>query len=242
MSRSCPICERQPLVPFAIQGVGIETCQTCGGLWFGPGKLERFAERASPHELLPLARHAPGRCRRGGHAVSQAMVCCAVCGGAPASCPSCQLRLAMVSTPVCVIDICASCHGIWLDAGELEMLKRAGPPTASPPPAPSSVRGKWEIPAASTPAKDPWLAPGQVQAPQRVSAIPDARTAFNCRQCGTALALAQAWAYDGEIYCAGCHPPGAVSSSELPSDHSAKDEPVRAGRGLFDLLLTLLSS
>jgi len=147
----------------------------------------------------------------------------------------------MVPTQVCAIDICLGCHGIWLDAGELEMLKRAGPVSASPRREPASTHGNWEIPAPSTPAKDPWLAPGQLQAPQRVSEIPDARAPFNCRQCGTSLALAQAWAYDGDIYCDGCHPPGAVSSSQLPADHPAKKRPAGAAGELLNLLLSLLT-
>jgi len=147
----------------------------------------------------------------------------------------------MVPTQVCAIDICLGCHGIWLDAGELEMLKRAGPMSASPRREQASTPGNWEIPAPSTPAKDPWLAPGQLQAPQRVSEIPDARAPFNCRQCGTSLALAQAWAYDGDIYCDGCHPPGAVSSSQLPADHPAKKRPAGAAGELLNLLLSLLT-
>jgi Zn-finger nucleic acid-binding protein len=243
--RQCPICERQPLGPTTVQGVEIETCARCGGLWFESGKLERFPDRPSARALLPLAEHAPGRCRRAGHPISLALVRCAVCGSAPAQCPSCNLRLAMVPTAACAIDICVRCKGVWLDAGEFESLRamaRAAPAAKQPSPRTS---GAWEIPEPASPAKDRWLGPGQVQAPQRVSEIPNVRAPFSCRQCGASLGVAHAWAYDGEIYCEQCHPPGAVSSRDLPSDSDGApiDEPNRSafGHRLLRLMINLVS-
>ena len=218
---NCPICERQALKPITVQSVEIETCSRCGGLWFESGKLQRFPDRPSAKALLPLAQHAPGRCRRAGHPVAQALMRCATCGSPPAECPSCNLRLAMVLTPACAIDVCVRCEGVWLDAGEFEALRgMAGFATTSErrmPPSP----GGWEIPAPSTPAKDPWLGPGQLQAPFKASEIPNVRAPFSCRQCGASLSVANAWAFDGEIYCEACRPPGAVSSRDLPTDSDA---------------------
>jgi len=237
--RDCPICERQPLGSTSVQNVEIETCPRCGGLWFEPGKLEHFPDRPSAKVLLPLAQHAPGRCRRGGHAISQALVRCAVCGGGPAHCPSCNLRLAMVPTAACAIDICVRCEGVWLDAGEFDALRGVARPTPSSEDAsPRPVRG-WEIPKPSAPAKDSWLGPGQAQALQRASSIPNPRAPFTCRHCSASLGIAQVWAYEGEIYCEQCRPSGAVSSRELPADlvSPAIDEPRRSG---FDYLLRML--
>ncbi len=212
--RSCPICEAQPLQPRTVQGVEIDTCARCGGLWFDAGKLERFPDRPSAKVFLSIARHAPGRCRRVGHPVGRALMRCADCGAAPAHCPACGWRLAMVPTPACAIDICIHCQGVWLDAGEFELLRAA--PSATGITA-ARFQG-WEIPEPSQAAKDPWLGPGQSQAPQRTGYVPNVRAPFSCRFCGASLDLAGAWAYEGDIYCAHCRPAGAVSSRELPMD------------------------
>jgi Zn-finger nucleic acid-binding protein len=239
MSRNCPICERQPLYPIAIQGVEIETCSACGGLWFEAGKLERFPDRPATKTLLPLARQAPGRCRRRGHAVSRAMARCTACGGAPAQCPTCSARLAMVPTSACAIDVCVHCESVWLDAGEFEALRGiAGPASVSGRATAASSRG-WEIPAPSAPIKDPWLGPGQVQAPQRENQIPNLRAPFICRQCGASIGVGDAWAHQGEIYCQRCHPPGAVSGHDLPSD-SEGEQGEEIGGGLGHPLIRFL--
>lgn len=243
MSGNCPICDHQPLQPITLQGVEIETCQSCGGLWFAAGRLERFPDRPAARTLMPLARQAPGRCRRKGHAIGRAMVRCSACGGAPAQCPACNTRLAMVPTSACAIDICVDCQGVWLDAGEFEALRGIAAPAESSGRAAASSRG-WEIATPSAPTKDPWLAPGQVQAPQRTSATPNLRAPFTCRQCGGNIGVADAWAYDGEIYCARCHPPGAVSGHDLPPDWKGEEgeEPGSAlGYSLIRFLSNLLT-
>ena len=38
------------------------------------------------------------------------------------SCPRCGGNLVERKLTEAVIDVCSSCHGVWLDAGELEML------------------------------------------------------------------------------------------------------------------------
>jgi ribosomal protein L31 len=37
-------------------------------------------------------------------------------------CPRCDGRLHERATKTVTIDVCDKCHGVWLDAGELEML------------------------------------------------------------------------------------------------------------------------
>ena len=241
MSRNCPICERQPLHPNTVQGVEIETCSGCGGLWFEAGKLERFPDRPAVKALLPLARQAPGRCRRRGHAISRAMVRCSACGGAPAQCPVCNARLAMVPTSACAMDICIACEGVWLDAGEFEALRGIAARAAVSPGAPTATTRGWEIPASSAQLKDLWLGPGQVQAPQRTSGTPNVRAPFSCRQCGGNIGVADAWAYDGEIYCERCRPPGAVSGHDLPPDSKGEQVEPSAG-GLGHSLISFLSN
>jgi hypothetical protein len=125
----------------------------------------------------------------------------------------------MVPTPVCAVDVCVQCEGIWLDAGEFELLEKVDwdAPEHALPPAPA--RGGWEVPAATDAAElaDPWRAPGQSE-PLAQRTGGDRAHPFSCRHCGAALSVYDAWAYDGESYCAGCRPKGAVSGRELPPD------------------------
>jgi hypothetical protein len=164
--------------------------------------------------FLRMAQHLPGRCRGAGHPIPRALVKCPTCSSSPAKCPTCGHALARVPSS-CAVDICPSCQGIWLDAGELEALKRGSLPTTGPGP---SLEG-WEIPEPSPPATDRWLGPGQsepvVSGRQSINpAVP-----FSCRHCQKSLRLAESWAFNGDVYCEGCHPPGAVSSHELPASN-----------------------
>jgi Zn-finger nucleic acid-binding protein len=220
MPRNCPVCTAQALVDIQAGDTQVESCPGCGGLWFDPGTLERFPHRPSAKHFHLAALHAPNRCRKGGHAIGRALAKCARCGGAPALCPACGARLAMVPTPVCAVDVCTQCEGIWLDAGEFELLEKVNwdEPTPAPTPAAPAARGGWEVPAATdAPAReDPWRAPGQSEPlSQRTG---DGTHPFTCRHCGAALSVYDAWAYDGDSYCDACRPKGAVSGRELPPD------------------------
>jgi hypothetical protein len=107
----------------------------------------------------------------------------------------------------------------------------------------------WEIPASSAPSQDPWRAPGHGD---RVPAAHPASSSapFSCRFCGKGLSVREAYAYDGELYCAACRPPKAVSGArDLPPDplpgrdlEDAWDVPKSRGkgRGLVGALLYLI--
>jgi hypothetical protein len=147
----------------------------------------------------------------------------------------------MVPTSACAIDICVACEGVWLDAGEFEALRGIAPPAVISGRAPKTTSHGWEIPAASAQVKDPWLGPGQVQAPPRSNATPNVRAPFTCRQCGGSIGVADAWAHDGEIYCERCRPPGAVSGHDLPPD-SKGEQAEEPGGGLGHSLIRFLSN
>lgn len=221
---ACPLCDHQSLQDAQIEGVSIQSCPRCHGLWLGAGKLARFEGRPSATAFLPLASHAPGRCRGAGHAISRAYVRCDRCGSAPALCPDCGDRLSQIPTQTCTIDVCASCGGVWLDKGELQRLRAPAIQPPSKPGAPERAPAGWEIPAPASSAVDPWLAPGQSQQSEGVRNPPDVRAPLSCRHCGAKLGVRQAWAYDGDIYCGACHPPGAVSSNELPDAEPASPQ------------------
>jgi Zn-finger nucleic acid-binding protein len=212
VTRSCPLCERQPLERRLALDVELDVCPRCHGIWFDKGELEAFPDRPSVRALLPAARHAPGRCRRKGHAIPRSMAGCPTCGSAAAVCPTCQMRLSMVTAGTCSIEICVPCQGVWLDAGELQRLEA---PALRPLPTPAKAAGAltgWEIPEATdVTGPDPYRAPGQLEG---LGQLPTRINGLICRHCETQLSGEQAFAFDGEVYCASCRPEGAVSGMD----------------------------
>lgn len=228
MARSCPVCPSQVLNPVPTSGVDIDVCPRCNGMWFDRGQLERFPERPSVRAFLPSARQAPSRCRKQGHLVPRALAACDTCRGAPVGCPNCGSRLSLVKTSACAIDICVHCEGVWLDAGEFELLRGVNGPKPAPAPVlrtkPSPASSDWEIPVATDKGPDPWLAPGSKQALEPSGDVPklNTRGPLDCRHCGKQVVVGRAWARDGDLYCETCRPPGAVSGASLPADDAPK--------------------
>ncbi|MCB1032663.1 MAG: zf-TFIIB domain-containing protein [Acidobacteria bacterium] len=115
-SKTCPRCQG-PLVPFEVEEVGARftalRCEACGGTFFQAGDLERIDDIIEPH-LLEI-RHIPSP------AEQRRPLLCPVCPGAPQMEKVEHRRDAKV-----VMDVCPSCHGTWLDRGELEAIHREG--------------------------------------------------------------------------------------------------------------------
>jgi Zn-finger nucleic acid-binding protein len=109
----CPCCE-SPMTPQLLDLTRIDHCDSCGGLWFDGGELEKVI--GSPllaRGSFPQYRH----------------------------CPHCQRPMKRVMVGKVGIERCASCGGYFLDAGELEqivgsMRKAAEPKPPAPPVAP----------------------------------------------------------------------------------------------------------
>jgi uncharacterized protein len=62
----CPVCTDTPLVMAERQGIEIDYCQNCRGVWLDRGELDRLVERSGrPAALPPDAdrgyRSGPGR-------------------------------------------------------------------------------------------------------------------------------------------------------------------------------------
>ncbi|WP_257449415.1 TFIIB-type zinc ribbon-containing protein [Archangium lipolyticum] len=188
MARPCPLCENELLRPLRVSDVEVDTCPRCHGLWFDAGELNRFPDRPATRTFLEAARRAPSRCRKRGHLVPREQDACTTCRSEPVSCPSCGSRLALVVTSACAIDVCPRCEGVWLDAGEFELLEGVTNPQARP--------------AGETPPV----------------------AALRCSACRKGLQPRDAFAYEGDVYCATCRPPGAIQFTvRIPSP---------SGRGL----------
>ena len=105
---NCPKCQSATLAEFKIDGVAVDRCSRCDGIWFDAQELsELLAEdaklvaalrRGSEDELADAKR---GRCPRDSAHL---------------------LRIYSAIDRNVVLDACADCHGIWLDGGEFEKL------------------------------------------------------------------------------------------------------------------------
>ena len=66
----CPVC-RVPLAMSDRQGVEIDYCPQCRGVWLDRGELDKIIERSgtqmNPGHVAPRTRAAPSYAQHGGH-------------------------------------------------------------------------------------------------------------------------------------------------------------------------------
>jgi Zn-finger nucleic acid-binding protein len=110
----CPKCQTESLNEFAVQGVPVDRCSSCHGIWFDARELSRLLAEDGRH-VATLRR---------GNVKDEA-------GGKKGFCPrdaSELLRVFSTMDRSVILDACPECHGIWLDGGEFEKLFAAGQP------------------------------------------------------------------------------------------------------------------
>ncbi len=90
---------------FHAHGVELDRCLKCGGVWFDGGELEDVLRRKL--KVRPL-------------------------GQAERKCVACRATMDLVELHDGVeVERCRTCHGVFLDAGELEALAAAAPHVAA---------------------------------------------------------------------------------------------------------------
>lgn len=100
----CPKCESYT-TSGRLQGVEVDLCPSCQGVWLDRGELSQLV--GTDKDLSPTAS--------GMKDTSYA-------------CPRCHQTLTEVAYPWerrILVDVCAACEGIWLDAGELDKISKA---------------------------------------------------------------------------------------------------------------------
>lgn len=85
-------------------GVVLDRCGKCRGTWFDKAELRRVAD---DREVEKLAARVREFAEPSGFA-----------------CPSCGGKCQESFVGDVSVDTCVSCHGVWLDAGEMEEAKR----------------------------------------------------------------------------------------------------------------------
>lgn len=106
----CPKCKTERLAQTTVRGVEVDRCAVCGGIWCDQGELDDLLELGfDVARKVDRAREDPsrdqlhGQCPRDGENL---------------------LRIYSARDRSIVLDACARCSGIWLDAGELQKLSR----------------------------------------------------------------------------------------------------------------------
>ena len=105
----CPVCNA-PMVILELNGVEIDNCLECKGIWLDSGELELLlGKEIEKNELLASF------CK-GTNSTEKAR-----------SCPICKKKMNKVifgADSDILIDTCKNNHGIWFDSGELESIIR----------------------------------------------------------------------------------------------------------------------
>lgn len=104
----CPKCQTENIGDFIVDGVTVNRCAACDGVWFDAQELtELLADDA--RQVAALLR---GRSHEQAHSQR-------------AQCPRDGTTLLRVYSAIdksVIIDACPECHGIWLDGGEFAKL------------------------------------------------------------------------------------------------------------------------
>ncbi len=103
----CPVC-REPLIVAEREGIELDVCPWCHGLWFDAGELALLAEKLG--RPLPVAE--------GSLEVAESSEKARVC-------PRCDKAMEKVyvgTSPRVLLDRCRARHGLWFDHGELGTL------------------------------------------------------------------------------------------------------------------------
>ena len=103
----CPACSNN-LLTQTYEGVEIDECRVCNGLWLDKGELELLGEHSYylPDRLLTQKSTTGLQLRPEG----------------TRPCPRCGVLLTGTLVKGVHLDICTDCQGIWLDQGELNRL------------------------------------------------------------------------------------------------------------------------
>ena len=109
----CPGCNNE-LSAFKAGSAEVDICKDhCGGIWFDAGEFEHYdeAHEDAPEQILRAIGHATVAIDR-----NKARAC-PRCSGATLK------KLFFDSARELQIDQCPTCSGIWLDPGELKLIR-----------------------------------------------------------------------------------------------------------------------
>lgn len=109
----CPACRKIYLKPYTDPGTGLEidSCPKCWGLWFDSNELAQFFKSGALKNRFYLIEESKPLESTGYTISTRARAC-----------PRCKIAMSEKLFGDVSIDICPTCHGIWLDDGELQRI------------------------------------------------------------------------------------------------------------------------
>jgi Zn-finger nucleic acid-binding protein len=114
-SMKCPACKKNNVIVIEFEGVEVDQCVDCGGVWFDRDELDMLLAKQglSPEALRASVMDAAGGREKGRR--------CPVCGRR-------MEKVFMGKKDVITVDQCGSDGGYWFDADELRRLIQQEPP------------------------------------------------------------------------------------------------------------------
>lgn len=101
----CPVC-RNAMITFELEGVEIDYCTDCSGIWLDAGELELLLGDSHQAEQLLDSFEADYESTE-----------------KPRKCPICLKKMQKIAVGQCksrfLIDKCRRGHGLWFDKNEL---------------------------------------------------------------------------------------------------------------------------
>lgn len=107
----CPRCIEDELKPVQLDGLEVDQCENCLGIWCDVNEMKELVERKDLGAVKLLGKAAGLRTI------------------VPLNCPRDGTSLGMVNDVRAAdvqIDVCPRCGGRWLDGGELDRLRQKG--------------------------------------------------------------------------------------------------------------------
>lgn len=103
----CPVCKTDTLLSMDHEGVTLDFCSGCKGVWFDEGETAFYVETTVdvPHLDTMIASGRPSA----------------------KECPRCAVELTTIRylpDATLELDVCGKCRGIYLDRGELPQLEK----------------------------------------------------------------------------------------------------------------------
>lgn len=105
----CPGC-RAMMVVETREGISVDRCHKCGGLWFDADELDRHLIPLYPDGARPPETRIPER------------------GRSTRKCPRCDRSMSSAGWTGLVLDRCLMCRGLFVETSELAQLEREQPP------------------------------------------------------------------------------------------------------------------
>jgi len=109
---NCPVCVKEPMVVLELDGVEIDYCLSCKGIWLDAGELELLLESSTEKDR-----------------VLESFTSDLTCSEQKRRCPIGGKKMDKIrcgSDRSVTIDKCSVNHGLWFDRGELFTLIKMG--------------------------------------------------------------------------------------------------------------------